>query len=89
MSQGNKNKIAIVGHTRGIGKAISDLYKSKGYEIVGMSRSNGYDLIHDQEKIMDQIHDCSLVVINAHAGRGQLNLLKRIYERLNGGNSSL
>lgn len=81
MSQGNKNKIAIVGHTRGIGKAISDLYKSKGYEIVGMSRSNGYDLIHDQEKIMDQIHDCSLVVINAHAGRGQLNLLKRIYGR--------
>jgi len=81
MSQGNKNKIAIVGHTKGIGKAISDLYKSKGYEIVGMSRSNGYDLIHDQEKIMDQIHDCSLVVINAHAGRGQLNLLKRIYGR--------
>ena len=81
MSQGNKNKIAIVGHTKGIGKAISDLYKSKGYEIVGMSRSNGYDLIHDQEKIMDQIHGCSLVVINAHAGRGQLNLLKRIYGR--------
>ena len=81
MSQGNKNKIAIVGHTRGIGKAISDLYKSKGYEIVGMSRSNGYDLVNDQEKIMDQMHDCGLVVINAHAGRGQLNLLKRIYGR--------
>ncbi|RMW38146.1 MAG: SDR family oxidoreductase [Candidatus Nitrosopelagicus sp.] len=81
MSQGNKNKIAIVGHTKGIGKAISDLYKSKGYEIVGMSRSNGYDLINDQEKIMDQMHDCGLVVVNAHAGRGQLNLLKRIYGR--------
>src|SRR6056300_424569 len=78
MNQG-KNKIAIVGHTRGIGKAIADLYKKKKYEVIGMSRSNGFDIIHDQEKIIENIEGCHLVVLNAHADRGQLNLLKRIY----------
>ena len=56
MNQGNKkNKIAIIGHTKGIGKAIAKLYKSKNYEVIGLSRSNGYDLITDQEKILDEI----------------------------------
>ena len=81
MNQENKNKIAIIGHTKGIGKAISVLYKTKNYEVIGLSRSNGYDLTTDQEQIMEKIQGCHLVVINAHAGRGQLNLLKRIYGR--------
>ena len=74
-----KNKIAVIGHTKGIGKAICDLYKKKKYEVIGMSRSNGHDIIHDQEKIIENIEGCDLVVLNAHADRGQLNLLKRIY----------
>ena len=80
MNQGNKNnKIAIIGHTRGIGRAIADLYNSKNYEVVGLSRSNGHDLTTDQEKILESIKDCGLVVLNAHADRGQLTLLTRIY----------
>jgi len=76
-----KNKIAVIGHTRGIGKAIYDLYKKKKYNVVGMSKSNGFDIVHDQEKILEQIQDCSLVVLNAHADRGQLTFLKKIYGR--------
>lgn len=76
-----KNKIAVIGHTKGIGKAICDLYKKKKYQVVGMSKSNGFDIIHDQEKILENIKDCSLVVLNAHADRGQLKLLKNIYGR--------
>lgn len=76
-----KNKIAIIGHTRGIGKAIADLYKNKKYDVIGMSRSNGFDLVHDQEKILENLEDCDLVVLNAHSLRGQLTLLKRIYGR--------
>ena len=79
MNPGKKNKIAVIGHTRAIGKAICDLYRKKKYEVIGLSRTNGYNLIHDQEKIMEMIEDCPLVVVNAHADRGQLNLLKRIY----------
>ena len=80
MNQGNKkNKIAIVGHTRGIGKAIADLYRKKKYTVVGLSSSNGYDLQCSQVEIMEQLDDCRLIVLNAYVGRGQMNLLKRIY----------
>ena len=76
-----KNKIAVIGHSRGIGKAICDLYHKKKYNVVGMSKSNGFDLVHDQEKILEEMQDCSLVVLNAHSDRGQLTLLKKIYGR--------
>ena len=79
MNQGNKNKIAIIGHTRGIGKAIADLYRKKNYTVVGLSSSNGYDLHCSQVEIMEQLDDCQLIVLNAYVGRGQMNLLKRIY----------
>ena len=81
MNQENKKnkKIAIIGHTKGIGKAIAELYKSKTYEVVGLSKSNGFDIATQQEAIMTRLADCELVVINAFEGRGQLELLKRIY----------
>ena len=80
MNQGKKkNKIAIVGHTRGIGKAIADLYRKKKYTVVGLSSSNGYDLHCSQVEIMEQLDDCQLIVLNAYVGGGQMNLLKRIY----------
>ena len=81
MNQGNKNKIAIIGHTKGIGKAISDLYRKKNYTVVGLSSSNGYDLQCSQVEIMEQLDDCQLIVLNAYVGKGQMNLLKRIYGR--------
>jgi NAD(P)-dependent dehydrogenase (short-subunit alcohol dehydrogenase family) len=79
MNQGNKNKIAIIGHTKGIGKAIANLYRKKKYTVVGLSSSNGYDLQCSQVEIMEQLDDCRLIVINAYVGRGQMTLLKRIY----------
>ena len=79
MNQGNKNKIAIIGHTKGIGKAIADLYRKKNYTVVGLSSSNGYDLQCSQVEIMEQLDDCQLIVLNAYVGRGQMTLLKRIY----------
>jgi len=79
MSQEKKNKIAVIGHTKGIGKAISKLYKKKGFEIVGLSRSNGYDIETNQEAIITKIIDCDLVVVNAYAKFGQYELLKKIY----------
>ena len=80
MRQENKNrKLAVIGHTKGIGKAIADLYKRKKYEIVGLSRTTGYDLETDQEKIIEKLVDCELIVVNAYAKFGQYHLLKRIY----------
>ena len=34
MNQENKNKIAIIGHTKGIGKAIADLYKKRNTKLL-------------------------------------------------------
>ena len=80
MRQENKNrKIAVIGHTKGIGKAIADLYKRKKYEIVGLSRTTGYDLETDQRKIIEKLVDCELIVLNAYAKFGQYELLKKIY----------
>jgi short-subunit dehydrogenase len=81
MNQGRTNSIAIIGHTRGIGKAIADFYRKKGYDVIGMSRSNGYDITNQQKKIVDALQNCGFVVINAYAGRSQFNLLKNIYGR--------
>ena len=79
MNQENKNKIAIIGHTKGIGKAIADLCKKKKYQVIGLSSSNGYDLQCSQIEIMEQLDECQLIVLNAYVGRGQMTLLKRIY----------
>ena len=73
-----KNKICIIGHTKGIGKAIADISK---FEVVGLSRSNGYDLSGNLQNIMDKIDECEYVVINAYAKSYQLELLKRIYKK--------
>ena len=81
MSQEKTNSIAIIGHTRGIGKAIAKLYKDKGFTVMGMSRSNGFDITKDQQKILDCVKNCDFIVINAYAGRSQLILLKNMYTR--------
>ena len=76
--ENNKNKICIIGHTKGIGKAIADKSKLK---VVGLSRSNGYDLSGSLENILNKLNDCEYIVINAYAGKNQLELLKRIYNK--------
>ncbi len=79
MNQKNsKNKICIIGHTKGIGKAIADISK---FEVIGLSRSNGYDLSGSLENILNKLDDCEYIVINAYAGNNQLELLKRIYNK--------
>ena len=46
--ENKKNKICIIGHTKGIGKAIADISK---FEVVGLSRTNGYDLSGNLQNI--------------------------------------
>jgi nucleoside-diphosphate-sugar epimerase len=37
-------KIALTGHTRGIGKALADIFTDQGHNVEGYSKSNGYDI---------------------------------------------
>ena len=57
-------KIAITGHTSGIGQALAKIYADQGHEIVGLSKRNGYDIRHTL-KIADLIDSCYLFVNNA------------------------
>ena len=57
-------KIAITGHTRGIGKACADVFRHD--TIYGYSRSNGYD-IKDAEDIFKSAEDCDVFINNAYS----------------------
>ena len=75
------NKIAITGHTKGIGLALSNYYTALGIEVIGFSRSNGYDIRKglDQERIINESQDCDLFINNAYFRYAQIDLLQRWY----------
>lgn len=43
-------KIALTGHSKGIGAAIKDLLESQGHEVSGFSRSNGWDITNQETR---------------------------------------
>lgn len=60
--------VAITGHTQGLGKGIADYFESKGYNIRGFSRSNGYDITNPEhrEQIIEQSVNADIFVNNAY-----------------------
>jgi len=61
-------KIAITGHTRGIGKSIYDYFLEKNNHVVGFSRSNGYDISNKDNRmeICNLSEDFDIFVNNAY-----------------------
>jgi NADP-dependent 3-hydroxy acid dehydrogenase YdfG len=76
-------KIAITGHTAGIGQALCQIYQGRGHEIVGLSRRDGHN-IRNIPKIADQIEPCNLFINNAQAGYAQTELLFEMSKRWKG-----
>ena len=76
-------KIAITGHTAGIGQALAKEYSVNGHEIVGLSSRDGNN-IRNIPKICDQIEPCDVFVNNAQAGYAQTELLFEIAQRWQG-----
>jgi len=76
-------KIAITGHSAGIGNALAKLYQSEGHNIIGLSRRNGYN-IRSVLKIASEIESCDIFINNAQAGFAQTELLFEIYKRWKG-----
>ena len=76
-------KIAITGHTAGIGQALAKLYGQQGHQIVGLSRREGNN-IRNIPKIADQIESCDMFVNNAQAGYAQTELLFEMAQRWQG-----
>ena len=76
-------KIAITGHTAGIGQALAEEYQFMGHEIVGLSQRDGNN-IRNTPKICDQIEPCDVFVNNAQAGYAQTELLFEMAQRWSG-----
>ena len=71
-------KCIVTGHTSGIGKAIFEHFQSKGYEVIGLSRSNGYDISTEQDRILELANGCDIFVNNAYHDTCQLALLEKL-----------
>lgn len=76
-------KIAITGHTAGIGKALAEQYLQLGHEIIGLSKRNGHN-IRVIPKIADLIEPCEMFINNAQAGYAQTELLFEMAKRWRG-----
>jgi NADP-dependent 3-hydroxy acid dehydrogenase YdfG len=78
-------KVAITGHTGGIGLAIADAFRARGHEVLGLSRSTGYDLAQP-ERIVEAAAGCDVLVNNRHQYNddSQLQVLFRMTERWRG-----
>ena len=74
----NRLKIAITGHSKGIGKAVADLLTSQGHIVIGFSRSNGYNIrnVAIRNSIIEQSADCDIFINNAYSYGAQTELLK-------------
>lgn len=73
-------KIAITGHTAGIGKAFSEKLTAKGHKIVGISRRGGEN-IRRIPHTASIIEPCDLFINNAQIGYAQTELLYEIWKR--------
>ena len=75
-------KIAITGHTSGIGKALHEVCKNVTDDFLLMSRSTGYNLKTSIEQIKKDIidYDPDIIFNNAWYPGSQIALLKDLHE---------
>jgi hypothetical protein len=71
-------KIIITGHTSGIGKYLYDHY-SNNHEVIGVSRSTGYDLSSDIDAVVNIASNCDLFINNCYVNTAQAELLDRLH----------
>ncbi len=81
-------KIAITGHTAGIGKSFAQYLESRGHEIIGLSKRNGHN-IRVIPRIVEQIAPCDMWINNAQSGYAQVELLYKISEIWAGNKSKI
>lgn len=80
----SKKKIVITGHTSGLGKAIYDKFTEVScHEIIGLSRSNGYDIDTDFDKVVEEATGAYIFINNAYRDEQQLKLFNSLKDKVN------
>lgn len=76
-------KIAITGHTKGLGAELKKAYEECNHDVIGFSRSNGYDLRNWalMQKMLDQIADYDMFINVAKPDFVQTTVLYELWKR--------
>ena len=76
-------KIAITGHTHGIGKTFAEQLAERGHYIVGISRRDGENIRRVQHTA-SLIEPCDLFINNAQSQYAQTELFYEVWKRWSG-----
>lgn len=74
-------KVAITGHTSGIGQGLYKYFQERGNEVLGFSQDNGFHLPDAESQVLEQIQDCNIFVNNALPVVSQISLLKQLWPK--------
>ena len=75
-------KVVITGHTYGIGKALYDSFKSAEWEVVGLSRSNDYDIDKNFDRVVEAATGADLFINNAYRDKQQTKLVHALKNKV-------
>ena len=73
-------KVAITGHTSGIGQALFNILEKRGHDMTGLSRRTGHN-IRTIPKIAALVEPCDMFINNAQAGYAQTELLYDVWQK--------
>ena len=74
-------RVVITGHTGGLGLAFFNYFTQRGDEVIGLSRSNGYTLPNDINKVINIAETADLFINNAYQALSQTRLLSNLYNK--------
>jgi hypothetical protein len=75
-------KVVITGHTYGIGKALYNSFKSAEWEVIGLSRSNGYDIDADFDKVVEAATGADFFINNSYRDKQQTRLVHALKNKV-------
>jgi nucleoside-diphosphate-sugar epimerase len=75
-------KVVITGHTQGIGQALYNSFKSAEWEVIGLSRSNGYDIDADFDRVVEAATGADLFINNAYRDQQQTKLVHALKDKV-------
>lgn len=73
-------RICITGHTHGIGKILFDYYLGLGWDVVGFSRSEGFDIIKNFDQVVSLSKGADIFVNHTYDSTAQLDLLNALHK---------